>query len=213
LVVGTRKLQAAQTATELKAAAVRVFERVGYLNAKITDITAEAGRATGSFYKHFAGKEQLLEALLADLLAQGDSNALLDGHSEDFRDRAAVRWHVALFWRFYREHRTVMVALQQAATVDESFARRQEAMLEPDLRHIAAHLDGLDLPGDPLVTATLFTRSCMAFATTWMSANPPALGRPLGDDEAIETLTNFLWAGIGGVETVRQVGSGTLPST
>lgn len=91
-----------------------------------------------------------------------------------------------------------MVALQQAATVDESFARRQEAMLEPDLRHIAAHLDGLDLPGDPLVTATLFTRSSWAFAATWLSDNPPAPGRALADEEAIETLRSFLHAGLGG---------------
>jgi hypothetical protein len=73
-----------------------------------------------------------------------------------------------------------------------------ESMLEPDLRHIAAHLDGLDLPGDPLVTATLFTRSAWAFAATWLSDDPPALGRPLADEEAIETLTSFLHAGLGG---------------
>jgi AcrR family transcriptional regulator len=198
--VGVRKQQAAQTAAELKAAAIRVFERVGYLNAKITDITAEANRATGSFYKHFAGKEQLLEALLADLLAQGDANALAEAHSHDFRDRAAIRWHVALFWGFYQQHRTVMVALQQAATVDESFARRQQELLEPDLRHIAGHLDGLAgvLPGDPLVMATMFTHTLWGFATTWMSPNPPALGRELSDQEAIETLTSFLHAGLGG---------------
>jgi AcrR family transcriptional regulator len=196
--VGVRKQQAAQTSAELKAAAIRVFERVGYLNAKITDITAEANRATGSFYKHFAGKEALLEALLADLLAQGDANALAEGHSDDFRDRAAIRWHVALFWGFYRQHRTVMVALEQAATVDEAFARRQQEMLAPDLRHIAAHLDGLDLPGDPLVLATMFTHTLWSFATAWMSPHPPPLGRELPDDEAIETLTSFLHAGLGG---------------
>jgi AcrR family transcriptional regulator len=196
--VGVRKQQAAQTSAELKAAAIRVFERVGYLNAKIIDITAEAGRATGSFYKHFAGKEQLLEALLADLLAQGDINATAEEHSDDFRDRRAIRYHVALFWDFFRRYRTVMVALQQAATVDEAFARRQEAMLEPDLRHIAAHLNGLDLPGDPLVMATIFTRTLWAFATTWLSPDRPDLGRELSDDEAIETLTSFLYAGLGG---------------
>jgi AcrR family transcriptional regulator len=204
--VGVRKQQAAQTSAELKAAAIRVFERSGYLNAKITDITAEAGRATGSFYKHFTSKEQLLEALLADLLAQGDSSALLEGHSDDFRDRSAVRWHVELFWGFYQRHRTVMVALQQAATVDESFARRQEEMLEPDLRHIAGHLEGLDLPGDPLVMATVFTHTLWSFATTWLSPHPPALGRVLSDHEAIETMTSFLYGGLGG--TRKFVGHG-----
>jgi AcrR family transcriptional regulator len=194
--VGLRKQQAAQTAAELKAAAIRVFERVGYLNAKITDITAEAGRATGSFYKHFASKEALLEALLADLLAEGDDNALEAEHGDDFRDREAIRFHVAMFFGFYRKYRTVMVALQQAATVDESFARRQEEMLEPDLHHIAGHLAGLDLPGDPLVTATIFTRLLWSFATTWLSDNHPDLGRDLSDAEAIETLTSFLHNGL-----------------
>ena len=195
---GVRKQRAAQTEADLKAAAVRVFARVGYLNAKITDITAEAGRATGLFYQHFTGKEKLLEALLTDLLAEGDANAVLPGHGTDFSDRHAVRWHVALYWGFYRRHRTVMDALQQAATVDPEFARVSRDMLEPDLRHIAGHLDGFELPGDPLVLASLFTALVSSFATTWLGDNHPDLGRELGDDEAIETLTSFVWAGLGG---------------
>lgn len=195
---GVRKQQAAQTEAELKAAAIRVFARAGYLNAKITEITAEAGRATGSFYKHFASKEKLLEALLADLLAEGDESATRAGHGEDFRDRDAVRWHVAVYWGFFRRHRTVVEALQQAATVDEQFARVSREMMEPDLHHIAGHLAQLDLPGDPVVVASMFVSLLSTFAATWLSGHHPDLGRELSDEEAIETLTSFVYAGIGG---------------
>jgi AcrR family transcriptional regulator len=197
MAVGVRRQQAAQTEAELKAAAVRVFDRLGYLNTKITDITAEAGRATGSFYRHFASKEALLEALLADLLTEGDESSLAEGHRDDFRDRAAVRWHVAAFWDFYRRHRTLMVALEQASSVDPVFARRSQDMLDPDLRHIADHLRGLDLPGDPLLVASIVTSVISRTAATWLSGNAPDLGRELSDDEAIETLTSFIHAGIG----------------
>jgi AcrR family transcriptional regulator len=196
---GVRRQRAAQTEAELKAAAIRVFDRVGYLNAKITDITAEAGRATGSFYQHFTGKEKLLEALLADLLAEGDAAAAAEGHGDNFADRDAVRYHVAAFWGFYRRHRTVMDALRQAATVDASFARVSREMMEPDLNHIAAHLAALDLPGDPVVIASMFAVLVSGFAATWLSEdNRPRLGRELSDDEAIETLTTFLHRGFTG---------------
>jgi len=187
---GVRKQRAAQTEAELKAAAVRVFARVGYLNAKITDITAEAGRATGSFYQHFPSKEKLLAALLADLLALGDEGALAAGHSDDFSDRAAIRWHVEQFWTVYRRHRTVMAALRQAAIVDPEFDRVQREMLEPDLRHIADHMAKAAPSADPMALATIFNSVVVSFADTWIDKLP--------DDQAIETLTSFLYGGING---------------
>jgi AcrR family transcriptional regulator len=187
---GVRKQRAAQTEAELKAAAIRVFERVGYLNAKITDITAEAGRATGSFYQHFPSKEKLLEALLADLLALGDAGALAPGHSDDFADRAAIRWHIEQFWTVYRRHRTVMEALRQAAIVDPEFDRVQREMLEPDLRHIADHMAKAAPSADPMVLATIFNAVVGSFAATWIDKLP--------DTEAIETLTAFVYGGING---------------
>jgi AcrR family transcriptional regulator len=197
MAVGVRRQQAAQTEADLKAAAIRVFDRLGYLNAKITDITAEAGRSTGSFYTHFASKEALLEALLADLLAEGDASALAAGHGDDFTDRAAVRWHVAAYWGFHRRYRTIMAALRQASAVDESFARRSQEMLEPDLRHLAGHLASLKLPGDPMVVATMVAMLLAGFTELWLSGNAPDLGRPLTDDEAIESLTTFIHQGVG----------------
>src|SRR5438270_500129 len=158
----SRKEKAAETETALKAAAKRVFARKGYLNTKITDITAEAGRAAGSFYNHFAGKEELLEALLADLAASGDESAEHEDHKSDFTDPAAIRWHVQLYWDFYKEHAATMLALRQAAMVSETFARTLAGFGANQARDLDTHLAhvtraGLRLPARAeLCTAMMF---------------------------------------------------------
>ena len=51
---------------ELLSAALRVFARRGYREARVDEIAAEAGYSKGALYWHFSGKEELLIALLEE---------------------------------------------------------------------------------------------------------------------------------------------------
>ncbi|MEU0514032.1 TetR/AcrR family transcriptional regulator [Amycolatopsis sp. NPDC006125] len=193
-----RKEKAAETEAALKAAAQRLFATRGYLNTKITDITAEAGRAAGSFYNHFASKEELLESLLADLEVAGDESADQAGHSPDFADPAAVRFHVEAYWRFYREHAPTMRALQQAAMVNADFAHKLAEFTRAQNEELTDHVDyvtkaGHRLPGTPLASVTMMTTAAETFARQWHDG---LLDLP--EEEALEALTRFVYRGLTG---------------
>ena len=195
----TRKEQAAGTEAALKQAAREVFADRGYLNTKITDITAAAGRATGSFYNHFAGKEELLEALLKDLLVEADEAVFVDlTHEADFRKIESIRWHVAAFWTFYKAHIPEMVALKQAAMVDPALGRRLQQIMADDDAHMIDHLAHLPAPQpDPMFHISAMNALLEGFAYTWLVANP-ANGQTIPDQTAIDLLTNLLHHGLTG---------------
>jgi AcrR family transcriptional regulator len=196
---GVRKARAAETQAALKDAARRLFMERGYLNTKITDITAAAGRATGSFHNHFAGKEELLEALLVDLLAQADDVVLGDlAHDEDFSKISSVRWHGAAYWNFYKAHLPEMIAIKQAAMVDPELGQRLQRIMADDDAHMIQHLSYLPEPQpNPLLQISAMNSLLEGFAYTWLVANPPS-GRTITDEEAIDLLTNLLHHGLAG---------------
>lgn len=199
----SRKEKAAETEVALKEAAKRVFAARGYLNTKITDITAEAGRAAGSFYNHFAGKEELLIALMKDLAAVGDEHAEQPGHIADFSDPAGVRWHVAQYWTFYREHAGTMLALRQAALVNEDFGRLLANFTSGEQDDVTGHLRyiveaGLKLPAPPGITIAMMYQLIDNFTQMWLMGPAPEDRPELSDDEVIEALTRFVYRGFTG---------------
>lgn len=66
--MGARPLSARgeRTRAKLIAAARVVFERDGYLDSRLTDITSEAKMSIGTFYTWFDGKDEALAAVLFD---------------------------------------------------------------------------------------------------------------------------------------------------
>jgi AcrR family transcriptional regulator len=59
-----------QTADELMTAAMQLFGAKGFVATSINEITARAGYAKGSFYRHFKSKDELFLRILARKLAE-----------------------------------------------------------------------------------------------------------------------------------------------
>jgi AcrR family transcriptional regulator len=198
---GGRRAKAAQTETALKEAARRVFARQGYADARISDIAAEARRSVGSFYKHFEGKDQVLQALLADWLTRAGDELAVHEAGDDLSHRPALRARVAAYWHTYRAHLPEIRALREAALSDPDFDRQLAEIRHAQLRTMREHLArlqdaGYQLAGDPPVLASAFNALLEGFCAIWIGGKGEPIGRTLGDDEAIDTLTGLLDHGL-----------------
>ncbi|GAB4585426.1 TetR/AcrR family transcriptional regulator [Nocardia sp. IFM 10818] len=195
---GRRREKSAETEQALKDAARRLFAERGYLNTKITDITAAAGRAAGSFYNHFASKEELLQALLKDLADAGDSRAADPDHNPDFTDPEAVRYHIHGYWTAARENWPVFRAMEQAALVNEDFARMMAGFTADQRADVADHLDAFDAAGLRLPSTPDASLAMMFLLTTGLLQAVDDGTVDLTDQQAIDGLTRFVYRGLTG---------------
>src|SRR5699024_10237277 len=101
-------------------AARRVFERKGYLDVKIIDITREAGVAAGSFYTYFESKEDtfavLLEMLREEIVHQDESDPPLPDEPVE-----AIRRATRVYFDSYRKNVGLWRIFEQMAAMDGHF--------------------------------------------------------------------------------------------
>jgi AcrR family transcriptional regulator len=199
------RADAARNRRALLAAARRVFERDGFVMARITDIAEEAGLAHGSFYSHFQSKEDALAAVLAEV---GEEMLHPGPPLAEFPETdpvAVIRTANVAYLEAYRRNARLMALLEQVATVDERFARlrleRSEAFLARNARAIRRlQRAGLaDTALDPglasLALSTMVSRSAYA---AFAVGHPPASVEQLAD-----TLTR-LWVNALGIPAGRR---------
>ena len=110
---------------------------------------------------------------------------------------------MAAYWHTYRSHLPEIRALGEAAQVDPAFAESLAAMRHAGLATMRRHLErlrdaGHALPGDPAVLASAFNALLEGFCQVWIAGGGEPIGRPLSDEEAIDTLTRLLMHGLVG---------------
>jgi AcrR family transcriptional regulator len=196
--MGVRKARAAETVAALKEAAREQFLARGYGNTKITDITAAAGRSTGSFYEHFASKQDLLDALLADMRGAASEVMSAPEHprEHDLTDRAQLRAHLAAAWQVMRANLPVMLALQESSLAEPGLAWRQ---MVGDTSVLREHLEwlveqGRSLPGDPTLTAAAIGGMLSSLAYAVLRTDTAGLS----DEQVLDTITELVLSGLRG---------------
>jgi len=128
-----RRADAERNRAALVGAARRVFERDGYVRARITDIADEAGVAHGSFYSHFAGKPEIFAAVMAEVSEEmlHPGPALTAAGADPV---AVIEAANLAYLEAYQRNAALMLVLEQMATVDKDFLslrlERSQAFLE-----------------------------------------------------------------------------------
>ncbi|NEW26021.1 TetR/AcrR family transcriptional regulator [Nocardia cyriacigeorgica] len=139
-----RELPATQrglrTRAALVAAAREVFERNGYLETRLIDITQAANCSSGTFYTYFASKEEIFAAVLE--VAQEDMMHPGMPHVPEDDDPAAiVEASNRAYFEAYQRNAKLMALLEQVANIDSEFAelrqRRADAFIQRNARSIA----------------------------------------------------------------------------
>jgi AcrR family transcriptional regulator len=172
---GPRSRKGIETRARLVAAAKEVFERDGFLDARISDIAERAGLSHGSFYHYFESKEEVFREVAAEVnerLSAPMNTVILDPNSKAGpaeRIREAMRIHM----ESYRDEARIMGVIEQVARFDEEvgnawFERHQHYRNEmaDSIRRLQRH--GLVNGGlDPTITAAAIGSMTYRFPEMW----------------------------------------------
>ncbi len=112
----------ARTRTALVQAARNVFERDGFLDARITDITAEAGVAAGTFYTYFTSKEDAFAAVMAEVEEEMLHPRLIEVADRD-DPVGVIEAANRAYLISYRRNAKLMALMEEVAQVDDGFRR------------------------------------------------------------------------------------------
>lgn len=114
-----RSRKGMQTRARLIEAAREVFERDGFLNARISDIAATALLSQGSFYHYFESKEQIFREV-AEAQEQQLIAAPLDPSTDQpLSVRDTIRLDNRLYLERYRDAAKLMGVIEQVSRYDE----------------------------------------------------------------------------------------------
>ncbi len=107
-----------RTRAKLIRAAEKVFGDVGFYEARITEITREAGVAAGTFYLYFQSKEELLRALIQSISHELRHTLSVGTANLASRAETEARGFEIFFYEFLPRHRKLYRIIRQAEFAD-----------------------------------------------------------------------------------------------
>ncbi|WP_102141329.1 TetR/AcrR family transcriptional regulator [Mycobacterium hubeiense] len=182
-----------QTQAAIDAAARAVIARKGILATTISDIAAEAGKSTASFYNYYDSKEAMVRewaVRFRDEARDRSRAAANPGLSNWERSYEAVAAH----WYTYRHRLAEIIGISQLAMINDDFAQYWAEICELPISLITttvkqAQRQGFCPDDDPHLIAVAMVSMLNQFCYTKLAGGNDAV-----DDEAcISILANIFY--------------------
>lgn len=185
-----RKAEATRMA--LLSAARVVIARDGYVNARIVDIAAQAGKSVGVFYSYFKDKTELFSALVD--VFHGDLVALTPApNAYDENTSEAVRAAVVAFWQAYRQFHPEMLGLLETSFSDPALLEVWRKIRKRGIRRFAFRIRKQQEQGkcvglNPELGASALHGMLEFTCFNWHSGKLDFPGSAVDDQKAAEAL-------------------------
>jgi AcrR family transcriptional regulator len=172
---GPRSRKGFRTRARLVEGAKEIFERDGFLDARISDIAERAGLSHGSFYHYFDSKEEVFREVaeaVENSLSAPLNSVILDPTSHaapQDRIREAMRRHM----ESYRQEARIMGVIEEVSRYNEEVAavraerhKRYTRTVAESIRQLQEH--GLADPElDPEIVAFVLGAMTVRFPEVW----------------------------------------------
>jgi AcrR family transcriptional regulator len=183
-----------QTQAAIDAAARTVVARKGILATTISDIAAEAGRSTASFYNYYDSKEAMVREWAVRFRDEARDRARTAAAPDLSNAERAYR-AAAAHWNTYRHQLAEIISVSQLAMVSADFAQYWAEICELPIELITsmvkhAQQQGFCADDDPHLVAVALVSMLNQFCYTQLSGE----GAKTADDDAcITTLANIFY--------------------
>jgi AcrR family transcriptional regulator len=188
-------LRGRQTQAAIDAAARAVVARKGILAATISDIAAEAGRSTASFYNYYDSKEAMVRewaVRFRDEARERSRAAAEPGLTNWERSYEAAAAH----WNTYRHRLAEIISVSQLAMISDDFAEYWNdicslpiGLVTGMVKHAQRH--GFCEGDDPHLLAVAMVSMLNQFCYTQLSGDGAA--QAVDDEACVTTLANIFY--------------------
>jgi AcrR family transcriptional regulator len=187
-------LRGRQTQAAIDAAARAVIARKGILATTISDIAAEAGRSTASFYNYYDSKEAMVREWALRFRDEARDRARAATESELTNRERAYR-AAAAHWNTYRHRLAEIISVSQLAMVSDDFAQYWADICELPISLVTAMVkqaqqQGFCIDDDPHLVAVALVSMLNQFCYVQLSGDG---ARKADDDACITTLANVFY--------------------
>ncbi|MEX5711478.1 MULTISPECIES: TetR/AcrR family transcriptional regulator [unclassified Parafrankia] len=172
---GPRSRKGAATRARLLDAAKAVFEKDGFLEARISDIAEQAGLSHGSFYHYFDSKEQIFREVameMTDLLNSPLSTSIFLPSSTAV-PRERIRAGIRTYLESYRAEARIIGVIEQVSRYDAHLTDERFEHQQRDRERVVGSIRQLQSLGladpdvNPAIAAHALGAMVSRFAEMW----------------------------------------------